>query len=338
MATEWLFTADLHLVDTVQEEYRWGIFDTLEAICQKIKIDIICIAGDATDRKDRHPGALVNRFVSSLEKLQKNTNARIVIIAGNHDQPLKPPYFWDFLNKTGIQYITKPTLVEGVFLLPYADNPVQEWKELKLEEASAIIMHQTVAGSRVEGDFVIEHAPHPVPIFPRGVPVYSGDVHRPQEINGVTYIGVPHPTRFGETWPNRVLHISSDSWHLYDEIPIVGVRRAILDIDSAAALNATDYKKGDQLRIRYKLTNDTLSSWPVEELAIYDWARSREVAIISLEASLEAVASTTITTTGSVAEATIMPPADLLRAFSQSEKLAPEVVEFGLNLLQECRA
>ena len=102
-----LLTADLHLTDNDTEFYRWDIFGVLEEEAVKNNVAIIGILGDAFDRKDRHTAKLVNKLIAALLNLRSKTQAMIVLLAGNHDAPLKGVSTGSFL----ITMITSPMLL-----------------------------------------------------------------------------------------------------------------------------------------------------------------------------------------------------------------------------------
>jgi DNA repair exonuclease SbcCD nuclease subunit len=333
-----LLSADWHLTDNDIEKYRWNVFDVLIKTSIENQVNTIILSGDIFDRRDKHPGTLINSFINAILDIKQKINAEILILAGNHDTPLKNTYYWSFLNSIGIKYIWNPELFNDVYLLPFSPNPVEDWKELDFNNVKAIIMHQTIAGAVVDGDRVITDAPHPMPKLP-DIPIYSGDIHRPQFIQGVTYIGVPHPTRFSEDWPNRFLLINDVDWSTYKEIPIESIRRCVLEISNAAVLNQTEFKKGDQLRIKFKLTNRGLALWPTEEQAIREWAKQKEVTIVSIEAILVDNIDTSIPTSNAEIDAGVelMPADQIIRTFGEEESLSQEIIDFGIKLVQECQ-
>lgn len=348
-----LLTADLHLDDNQLNDYRWDIFEILEKEAQKHNIGLIGILGDTLDRKDRHSGKLVNKFVSALKKLQKTAQVFIVILSGNHDAPLKGVYFWEFLNDYDrISYITKPKMytyktkdrARYIQLLPFSSNPEVEWKDssvdLDLFIADAIFMHQPVEGALIDEKRKLEKAP-PIPALP-DVPIFSGDIHHQQALtinhkehsNTVNYIGVPHPVHFNETWKNRIILIKDDDFRNFKEIWIEGTRRAIVEIDNSSELEKLTYKEGDQLRIRYKLTGQNLTNWSTEEQKIRQWAQDRSIHLASLEATIVGE-GLKATTSEEISQLEIMSPEQVIQKFCKDEGLSEEIQNIGVQLLKE---
>lgn len=328
-----LLTADLHLTSNPIDEYRWKIFEFLQQEAIKHKVEYIYILGDAIDRKDRHPGRFVNRLVDSLHDLRKQTHTFINILAGNHDKALEGVDFWEFLNKNdGITYITQPEYhLESIWVLPFSSNPIRDWKEIPWYEprygCNVILMHQPVEGAFIDEYRKIEKAPI-LPELP-DVPVYSGDIHQPQKLGKITYIGIPHPTKFDEMWRNRVLLIRDSNWEVYEEIWLPTIRRGIVEISTSSELQRLDYKSGDQLRIRVKLDGKNLISWAEEESKIRQWAGERNIYLASVEAKIEGDS----VKEDKEVELSLPEPEQVLRDYGKQEKLSDEIIDVGLELL-----
>lgn len=333
-----LLTADLHLTDNPIEDYRWKIFDTLRIKALENKAQLIAILGDTLDRKDRHKGELVNRFIASLLQLSSETKADILIIAGNHDAPMKGVYFWEFLNEmySHIHYISKPKLFKDIYVLPFSANPTEEWKDLELSTCNAIFMHQPIDGALIDGERELTLAP-PFPVLP-DLPIFSGDIHHHQTLkvnsNLVTYIGVPHPVHYNETWKNRIILIKNDDYKNYHEIWLDGTKRAIVELSSSSELKKLNFKEGDQIRIRFNLTGDNLTDWPSEEEKIRAWAEKKKVYLASVEATITG-AGVKAESTGEKAQLEIMSHEEVIKKFCTDEKLSDEIRDVGIQLLKE---
>jgi len=331
-----LLTSDLHLTDNSIESYRWDVFESLTKLSIENLVDVIIILGDLVDRKDRHSGLLVNTIIDAFQGLITDTGCKIIVLMGNHDQPLNGIPYWKFLSSIGVEYITVPTLRNGVWLLPFSSNPKDDWKSLLLSSSKAIMMHQTISGSVIDGDRIIDVAPHPMPKLPKNIPLFSGDVHRPQYIDGVIYVGAPHPVRFSETWLNRVLLIQESNFKNYKEIFLPSTKRAIIEISNSQELDSFNFRKGDQVRIRYKLDGKNLTSWTEEEGVIKQWAATKEIFL----ASIEAIFTNEISIDSNeqkVSEMELMKPEEVIRNFAKQENLSDDILNLGLQLLKECK-
>lgn len=333
-----LLTADLHLTDSPLEEYRWQFMEVmLPRLVKDNQIAKVWILGDLTDRKDRHSSNLVNRLVNTFKNLTTPTS----ILMGNHDEPISGTPYWSFLSEVeGVDYLTKPSQWINTLCLPFSSNPLEDWKDYaeNFKHFGSIFMHQTLSGAKVEGNKILEHG-HTLPIFPRDIPVYSGDVHRPQTIGSITYIGTPFPVRFGEDWPGRVLILDTSDFSKYQEIILPSIRRTIVELDSESINNfkSSDWKKGDQLRIRYHLSTSLLATWPEHELRIKDTIEKSGATLVSLEAILKQEKDLNDTARVKSTNLEMLNAEETLRAFGNEEKLSQELVEIGLSIINKSK-
>lgn len=330
-----LLWTDPHLTDNPIESYRWEIFPFLLKTAEKYKVDVILCLGDLVNTKDRFSSSLVNQLIEECSLLQIHSKAQILILSGNHDKPLTGPYYFTFLKKLGIEYITEPAYLQNIntWLLPFSANPKEEWASLQLDKASCLFMHQTGQGATTGTDANYKLTSNNLPDF-KGVPVYSGDVHNPQDIEGIVYVGTPHPVKFDESWNNRLVLVDSKDFNQYETIPIEGgICRGINDISNSEELEAMLYQVRDQVKIRYHLTADKLTDWPIEEEKIKQWADKRGVYLASIEPIL--IGEGLQATEEEKATMDILPPADIIKKFCEQEKLDDQVREVGLYLLQE---
>lgn len=327
-----LCTADWHLDDVITNAYRWEVFARIQEAASWNKFTHLHIVGDITDKKDRHSGALVNRMLREMRALI-DSGVQIELILGNHDMPLTGEPFWAALNyafgdASGFRVITQPERTGRIISLPFTPNPADAWRSIDFRREFTVLMHQPVDGA-------IAANGHPVAgldtsIFPRGVKVYSGDIHLPQIIGPVTYIGAPHHVSFGDEHPCRFLLLDDNG--PTTEILLPAIRKAVVPITSAADLDGAGLSDGDQARIRATIPLSRVEQWPVEEEAIRDWAFEHNVTIASIDVEVS-----TIRRRGAAAQADALSktPADVLRAFAESEGIEGPVLAMGLSLLEE---
>lgn len=328
-----IVSTDWHLTDRPQDEYRWQIFEKVYALANEHNLGTILLLGDLWDRKNNHSGVLLNRSIKSFKWLQEETGAEIYVLGGNHDMAIFGQHYWEFLDRMQIHYITQPFYHLDAWLLPFSANPMEDWRGLLLHQARAIFMHQTVAGALIEGNRRIDKTPCPMPPLPRGIPIFSGDVHRPQKVGSITYIGVPHPTRFGESWPNRLFIIKYGDYQHPIEISITGVRKLILDICEPRELFSVITRPGDQVKVKCSLPASQMERWPAIESDVRAWAARHEVLLSSIEASIVIEDKEATGATENVAALTV--PQEVLRSFAAKEQISDDNVVTGLELLSE---
>lgn len=275
-----ILTADLHLTDKTEDEYRWKVFDHL----YEHSDGEIFILGDLADRADRHSSILVNRLIGALTELTRG-GSRVTILLGNHDMPLKGEPYWSFLNYIkDVSFITTPTADADLLLLPYSANPIEEWKGIPFHLYRAAFMHQTVDGVDVGRGRTLQN-PNMI-VFPPNITVYSGDIHIPQTLDNVTYVSAPHNVRFGDVHRCRLLVLDED-YKIKREVTLRRVQKRVIEISSIEQLKALRTAPGDQARIRFTLPASSMEQWPIEQQAISEWAQEQGVQLASVEAIIE---------------------------------------------------
>lgn len=318
-----LLTADLHLTDAADDEYRWTVFDEIK----KQRPKTIYILGDLTDRKDRHSAILVNRIVENLRDLAKS--ARVTVIMGNHDQPLNGPPFWAFLGHIdNLKFITKPTAQGQLLLLPYTADPKRDWNGFPWHLYRCLMMHQTVRGVDLGHGRKADHAPR-LPLFPPGIKVYSGDIHYPQTIRGITYVGAPHRVRYGDDHETRMLILQED-WSIDRVVPIRTLRKCVATVRKPEDLETLSLSKGDRLRVRLQVTPEDIGYWPLLQTQIQEWAAERGVTVNAMEAILPMEERN-----GAHFVNHATSPRQILTEFAKAEGLSKTTLAIGEKLLNE---
>lgn len=331
-----LLSADWHLTDNPAEEYRWDVFKHLQYWVESqhpIKTIEIFFLGDLTDKKDRHSGTLVNRIVDGFCGLM-DAGASIFGMTGNHDQPLQGPPFWSCLHQlrkgtdltSGISWFTEPRTWNGMAMLPFAEKPNEAWAQIDFRSIHTALIHQTVDGATGNNGIVL-YNPRMLDI-PRGTKVYSGDIHTPQVIGNVTYVGAPHPVAFGDDYPCRMLQLDND-WNIEKVIKVESIQRMMLRIEHPDDLAKVKVKSDDQAKVRCKLSVTDIAQWPVWEAQINDWARRKGVILFTVEPEIQVVSE----------QVTEFLPEDdpeyIMRAFAEAEQLDDQLIAAGIKLLKD---
>lgn len=328
-----LFT-DTHLDGQPENEYRWAIFDHIRTALMQYPVRVAFCLGDLVDGRDKFSATFVNRLLGQLRGV--SARAPLVILRGNHDTALRPPNYFTWLSdfstdSSDIEYIDAPAPFSGdqrLMLLPFSPHPATEWADLRLNEYAAAFMHATVTGSQVENGTVMENADFPV--LPSGVKFYSGDVHVPQRVRNVTYVGAPHPIRFGDDYPCRMLLLDED-FDVVMEIPLSGPRKRILRVGALDELDGLDFRPGDQVKIEVSLGADRVDGLQLDEVRLAAWASRLGVTVAGVSVVLES----------SVPDDRKVDPGQsldaILRRFAAQEGITEDLLATGLRLLGETR-
>lgn len=224
MRQGFVLTGDLHLTESAKHAARWGVFKFLETVAREQEVGAVLINGDIADAKDRHPAKMVNRLVDAIRDLAESVE--VVISMGNHCylDPKNP--FFGFLEHVHprVRYVRTPKALRigglRTLVLPHTRSPVQggvlSFPSLRPStgEYDAICLHQTLNGCQASNGQVLEGL-QPSRFDPEHVGaafVFSGDIHKPQRVGNVEYVGSPYQVAFGDEFVGRVLVVFQDQW------------------------------------------------------------------------------------------------------------------------------
>lgn len=263
--TKILITSDLHLTDHPNDSYRFDFLNNLGAVLKKEKINDLFVLGDLTDRKNNHSADLVNSIIDHLSELANY--CQIHILRGNHDcSAAELPYFL-FLNQgfNNIHMYANPTQLGSdttqfgydVLMLPHSRDPINDWKDIILtKNTKYIFMHQTITGSRASNGAIMEGLSTEFIREKFGkIPIISGDIHVPQTIGTVTYVGSPYHVHFGDhKFDPRFFILDTTTNKLRDCIYSEAPRKIRLTVLEPDDLKTYTFKAGDQVKIDLKLT------------------------------------------------------------------------------------
>lgn len=321
-----LLVTDLHLDSNPANEYRWQVFDWIKLALSQHEISHTFCLGDIVDRKDRFPGAFINRLLFDLKRISP-----IDVMQGNHDMTLHPPAFFSFVNEeflsSRINYITKPTEFNSkLLLLPFSPKPKTEWQSINLRSYKCVFMHATVTGA-TENNQIFENPTFPM--LPGDVKFYSGDIHTAQVVRNVTYVGCPHPIKFGDRFPCRMLVIDENTFEIVHEIITSPPRRLMLDVKSIDDLLKIKVVDGDQAKIRFSCDPSEIDKFGEIEAAIAAWSERTGIEIASTEVIVNSDFDAVLNV--------YQDHEGLLRQFAEHEGLSDDLVDVGLSLLEEAK-
>lgn len=331
-----IVTADLHLTIKARDEYRWGIFPWLRKQCLKYKDTMVIILGDLTDQKDKHSSILVNRLIENLTNLAEV--AHVYILRGNHDciDPREP--FFNFLDrinsKMEINFIKEPTGVSlrntSLIFLPHSKQPEEDWKDLTIRKGDYIFTHLTMSGSIASNGHRLEGLSDR--IFGRFEgDIYSGDIHVPQIIGRVTYVGAPYHIRFGDSYDPRILIIDREKKTKNIYFPCL--QKHTIDISKPNELH--DYNNlepGDQVKIRMHLERSEFVDWGNQKRLIIDICKDLDLDLWSIELQEKRVTGEEV---GSSERETLarIQPSDIIKTYCNREGVSGKLRKAGIDLL-----
>lgn len=286
-----LLVSDLHFAIGERESYRWNLVDQIVELIEEHRIKHIAILGDLTEHKDNHSGILINKIIDSIYRIVHKTEPcpELLIVRGNHDGTNPTVPFFRFLNVIPrVNFVIYPEIVffggVRVLVLPHSRNPMQDWFEIvnkKKGEYDVCFAHMTVEGAKAEHR-VLKHGVERTWLKDIGVPIYSGDIHVPQKIQNLVYIGAPYPVKFGDTFIPRGLYFDRKGEEY--EIEFDTIRRLLITIADRDDVNKLDdLRQGDQVKVRIQLRRSELVEWKKLSTLVKVKCRQRGVDCVSMD-------------------------------------------------------
>jgi predicted phosphodiesterase len=278
MSIRSLIVGDLHLNDNPRDKYRHDFQSYLRDIVYESKPDRLIFVGDFTDAKDRHSAWLVNKIVNYFALLAELVD-EIIALQGNHDYLDEEWPFFEFLSHIeGIRWIRRPRLIDDWLFLPHTRDYEADWKGVDLKRPRLIITHNTFAGA--DNGFGKRLRGIPLEVIPKGAQVISGDVHVPQELGPVSYIGAPYTINFGDDFHPQLFLIEGEK---LTPIPCDGPQKILVEVEAGKKLDPhstlNSVRAGDILKVRVHIDADKVDQWPKLRSDIRSWADKYDITI-----------------------------------------------------------
>jgi hypothetical protein len=162
--------------------------------------------------------------------------------------------------------------------------------------------------------------------------VYSGDIHVPQIIGGVEYVGSPYHVHFGDAFTPRcvLLERGGNPVNLYFKT-LQRVTLAVQDRLVAGDLTRAKLRKGDQVKLRIKMSEADKHSWSKTRREAVALLRDYEIIIAGVELIVEK-------TERSLADGgerkRIYTPEQTITRFVEAEELGPLAYELGMRVIE----
>ncbi len=330
-----LLISDLHLTDNPRDSYRWGLFPWLaEKKMQGAGVHDVFILGDITDAKDHHSAKLVNKIVDAVVGLYRSTGALCVhILRGNHDgYDPDCPYFrflgkFPFVKFYEVPFLTQITGFD-VLMLPHSRFPERDWVDVPFRDAELILMHATVKDAVSESGVKLDGV-SPKWFARCSAKIYSGDVHVPQKVGAVEYVGAPYPIRFGDKFTPRCVLL--DKGKIKEEWHYPTIQRLLLTISHPDELAKSTLNKGDQVKVQLKLGKSQFVDWAKHKKRVVDICAEAGVELCDIELAKNAGAVPKIKSAAVVHKVTSQ---ETLAAYCKENKVVEETAEAGIALLE----
>ena len=284
-----VLTTDLHLSEKPEDQYRFELFPWLVKQ-YATRATTVIISGDLTDRKDRHADWFVNKVVEYVGLLGQSF--QVYLLRGNHDCHEDPnePFFRFLSGIPNVTFIVEPRRLlvpfgktkKRIFFLPHSRHPEKEWGGYDFKDCDAIFMHQTFRGAISESGRKLDGL-NPGAFKDIGCPIFSGDIHVPQQVGPITYIGCPWHVHFGDKFKPRIVLADADL-RLHDGW-FPAPQKLVVDVAAPGNLQDSRHhiQEGDRCKVRLHLPRSEFVEWPKHRDRIKVIAKELKIELHGIE-------------------------------------------------------
>jgi 3',5'-cyclic AMP phosphodiesterase CpdA len=332
-----LVIADLHLSEKPRDAYRFQVMADIANLIEKHKVDYLIILGDLTEAKDFHPATLVNAVVDIVHSFSQF--CEVLVLRGNHDYTRADFPFFRFLRRLKrVRWINSVSRIDlgkaDCLFLPHTRDYKKDWALLPhLEEIQFVFAHNTFEGSITEHGKKLSGIP--TDMFEGNAPVISGDIHTPQRLGPVTYVGSPYTVDFGDSFEPRALLID---WFdhrdfVLKDIPLPGPQKRLLDITTAdiGRLKKQNFEEGDIVKVRLTLGLEEQENW----FALRDKVK-HELSDLGADVYLvQPVTSAQAKSLAKIARKDVKSDEFIVQEYGKATKQPEATLQIGLSLLKE---
>lgn len=332
-----LVTSDLHLSDNARDQYRHNWMNKLPKLIRRHKVSELYILGDLTEEKDNHCAELVNQIVAHIYELAQIVP--VTILRGNHDY-LRPDYpFFGFVSTLeNVTYVNTPMRVDHedlgqIIFLPHTNDYRKDWKDIAFDPYNYIFAHSTFKGARSETGHLLEGVP--LDVFPKHCQIISGDIHLPQQIDNLVYVGAPYTVDFGDNYEPRVLVIK-DEESVYD-VPCRRPQKMLVTInhddpDGVDWVRKFKLRPQDILKVRVVMEPEAYENWPSIQKAIRAWADDEDMIVHAIVPEVDQNVRRRTRLDRSRASKS---DSQVLKGFAKWRKLDGRTIKAGLQIMEK---
>lgn len=330
----WAAVGDLHLTDKPQDAYRLQVFEWLAAE-PRDQCRGVLILGDLVHTNDKLSNRLWDDLLTAM-RIMVAAFGKVVLIDGNHD-------YRDAASSVGrvlesLEGVVRPTRENPVMMLAPLGKCGFYHHDHKFEfpnttGLSWAFFHQHFAGASRPGGQAIPGGSALPDRWPSGCKYLAGDIHDPQKVGAIQYVGSPQPTTFAETHEPGFWRVYADRAEFVPKAE--GVRFHTVDLgspDELEAVKAMDARPRDRFRLRIDPVKCG-GSRGFEEFrsAVQDWAGGTQMVV-----KVEKVDPQTpmFTEEGQATpQARADDPASLVAEYAREQGLSPTFEEAGRELV-----
>jgi len=338
----WIIVSDLHLTDAPRDSYRNGIFDFIAAAARQHRATDIFLLGDITDRKDNHSGAFIAALTERFVGLLTSCDAHVRVLQGNHDysDPDFPtlgflPHIderlsWYGRPRESFNTVAKDSSGRPIIMMPFAryeSDFEAAVRRIPDDEYAAAFFHQTFTGAKTSSGMSMGGIPVELARRINAKRYFAGDIHVPQRIDCIEYVGSPYQIRFGDDYEGRVIVYDPDKDDM-QSLRYPTIAKRTLRISDPDELRAADINEGDQVKIRMSMSREKFSDWKSIEAEIVSAVKAKGATLHGVEISETEGAM------NAAPEAESRDPNQIFNDFCAANNVGDNLKKFGAEYLE----
>jgi predicted phosphodiesterase len=250
---EALVTADIHLAINPRDHYRLQYMRTMPDRLKRGQVDSFVILGDLCEEKDEHNSWLVNQVTDLI--VECAIYSKVYILLGNHDYIDRAhPFFVYLRHLHNVVFITEPCIykVKGIGIvtwLPHTRQPEKDWEAVVCTDAyrhcDVVFAHQTFEGAQVANGKRLSGVP--TDLLPYDKTIIAGDIHVPQTVGRVEYVGSPYRIDFGDEWDGRLLRYCNGK--RMNDLSVAATQKRLIKVRKPEEIGSAQFNRGDILKV-----------------------------------------------------------------------------------------
>lgn len=334
-----LITSDLHLSSNIRDAYRQKWVSTLPALMNKYKVSELLILGDLTEAKDNHDAELVNFIFQTVHQCAQV--APVYILRGNHDGLTASNSFFRFLDYIkDVWWCERPETATLKSIGPCNFIPhmrsAADWKADQMSSKPVILTHNTFSGADVGHGQIMDGLP--LSLLPATTTVISGDVHVPQKLKNVTYVGAPYTVDFGDDYEPRFLLAEKVAGKcVLTSVLCKGPQKRSCVLALAELSNISrhlrDVNSDDILDLQIQVTADEQANLATIITSAQKWAEQKGVVLHSVRFKTDQASKRSIKSSNPIKSA--QSDATVLTNYCKRNKVTGALAKAGHNILKK---
>ena len=241
------------------------IVNQVGELARKFQVERIFLLGDCFELKDRIPARIMILFAEAVAKYP----CPLTILKGNHDYAEDDYAPVRLLEREGkIKFISAPYINMEIAFLPYFrkyETFTEEWKKLHETikgdtgfdvNVKLFLFHNTLPGSKFSNNIKAE-GEFDLPTF-ANIRYLAGDIHLPQKVGPIQYLGSPYQVDFGEEGQDKFVYLYKADIDLLTSVELKYPKFVSIELDEQGCYPAIpkEILEGNYIKLKGEILKE----------------------------------------------------------------------------------